>query len=358
MNLGFDYSGLSTGIGSLPLTGPREATEFIMKKFADIPHWAQLPRAGEQEGFINQFIGPLTKVGLISMHGAKYYFNTDDQDWAARLGEFYAIYLAAAEGDDKALQYFAFPPDSAKGYYDFRKYLTEKGTGSARCLKGQISGLLSVGFALTDQNRRAAYYDPQIRDVLIKVLSMQGKLQARELAEFGLPVIIFVDDPGLYACGMSTHVTLKREEIIDELNAIFEQIHSAGAAVGVHSCAGMDWTILMESNLEIISFDAYEYFVSLASYSSELKQYMDRGGILAWGIVPTSEKLYQESAETLASLLGERLQALEGKGLDRDILLRQSLITPSCGTGLLTEELANKVYDITVQVSEKFRKGF
>ncbi len=353
--LEFDYSLRPTGIGSLPTTGVREATGFIFEKFKAIPHWAQLPNAGLQEGFVNQFIGPLTKVGLMTVNGPKVYFNTDDPDWAAKLGEFYAIYLAAAEGDEKALQHFAFPQESAKGYYDFVKYLHENGTGEALCLKGQVSGPLTVGFALTDQNRRSAYYDLQIRDVLMKVLAMQGKLQARELGQFGLPVMIFIDDPGLFACGNSSYVTLDRKEIIAELNIIMEPIHEMGAAVGVHSCAGMDWSILMQSNTQVISFDAYGYFNSLASYTAELKPFLDRGGVLAWGIVPTSEKLVDEDSAHLVQLFNERLELLAAKGIKGETLLRQALITPSCGTGTLSGELAEKVYTTSVEVSENLR---
>lgn len=357
MSFEFDYSCLPIGIGSLPGTAPREATEFIFDKFWEIPHWAQLPKAGAEEGFVNQFIGPLTKLGLVTVEGTKVFFDTDAEDWAAKLGEFYAIYLEAVEGDEKALQFFAFPKESASGYYDFLEYLHGGGTRRAQCLKGQISGPLSVGFTLTDQNRRAAYYDPQIRDILIKVLSMQGKLQARELGQFELPVLIFVDDPGLYAYGMSTHVTLKREEIIGELNTIFEQIKGMGASVGVHCCGGMDWTLLMESNLQVISFDAFEYFTSIAGYTGELNQYLSRGGILAWGIVPTSEKLRDETAESLTKLFIERINTMEKKGLDRKRLLKQAFITPSCGTGILPDDLAEKVYDTTRKVSDAVRKN-
>ncbi|MCP3954888.1 MAG: hypothetical protein GY697_22105, partial [Desulfobacterales bacterium] len=38
-------------------------------------------------------------------------------------------------------------------------------------------------------------------------------------------------------------------------------------------------------------------------------------------------------------------------GADRQQLRQQSLITPACGTGLLSEELAQKIYALTAEVS-------
>ncbi|MHB9095910.1 MAG: uroporphyrinogen decarboxylase/cobalamine-independent methonine synthase family protein, partial [Eubacteriales bacterium] len=273
---------LATGIGSVPHTDPDEAVKFVMSYFPDIPYWPQLPAKGSKEGFLNQFIGPLTELGLIRSKGDKYFFDTEQQEWGARLARFYELYMAAVEGDDTALNFFNFPEDSASGFYAFVKYLETNGVHNAKYIKGQISGPLTVGLALPDQDRRAAYYNPQARDVLIKTVALQGLNQVKTLARFGLPVIVFVDDPGLYASGQSTFITLKKDEIVSELNSIYEAIKSEGALTGTHSCAGMDWSILLESKVDIISFDAFEYFISIASYMDGVKSFLNRGGVFAW----------------------------------------------------------------------------
>ncbi|HWI54442.1 MAG TPA: hypothetical protein VNT57_02010, partial [Desulfobacteria bacterium] len=215
---------------------------------------------------------------------------------------------------------------------------------------------LTVGLALTDQDRKAIYYNPQGRDVLIKTLALQGLNQAKSLAKFGLPVIVFVDDPGLYASGQSTFITLKKEEIITELNSIYDGIQHAGAVAGTHSCAGMDWSILFESKVDIVSFDAFNYFTSVVSYIDELKGFMDRGGCLAWGIVPTNaEQLVHQNVDSLEAVLNEHFAYLERKGFDREVLIRQAMITPSCGTGTLPLELAFGAHEFTKNLAQKLR---
>lgn len=347
---------LPMGIGSVPHTDPKEAVRFTLSYFPEAPHWPQLPMRGNMEGFVNQFIHPLVEIGLVLKKGDKYFFDTEQQEWGAKLGRFYETYMAAVEGDEEALSFFSFPQESATGYYAFIRHLESRGTGSAKYLKGQISGPLTVGLALTDQDRRAIYYNLQGRDVLVKTLALQGLNQVKSLARFGLPVIVFIDDPGLYASGQSTYITLEKKEIISELNSIYEVIQGAGAIAGTHSCAGMDWSILFESKADIVSFDAFEYFTSVTSYIDEMKNFVNSGGCLAWGIVPTSGASVGEvSVSMLRVKLEESFNYLINKGFELEKLQAQAMITPSCGTGTLSMDLAVKVHELTSELSRILR---
>lgn len=356
MNLKLQF--LPTGIGSVPHEVPDEAVEFILSYFPEVPYWPQLPMRSGTEGFLNQFIAPLIELGLVeTKQEGKYFFNTEQEEWGAKLGRFYELYMAANEGDSEALDFFKFPEESAAGFYAMIKQLETKGTDGIQLLKGQISGPLTVGMALPDQDRKASYYNLQARDVLVKTLALQGLNQAMALSRFGLPVIIFVDDPGLYASGQSTFITLKKDEIVSELNSIYGVIRSAGAITGTHSCAGMDWSILFDSEVDIVSFDAFEYFPTVSAYIDELKAFLGRGGVLAWGIVPTSaEKTAAQTVESLEAKLEENISHLVSKGIDRRVLLEQAMLTPSCGTGTLTMDLSIKVHQLTKDLSAKLRK--
>jgi|Deesub1362A_J573_1020465.scaffolds.fasta_scaffold12279_2 hypothetical protein len=159
---------------------------------------------------------------------------------------------------------------------------------------------------------------------------MQATWQAKVLGSFGLPVIIFIDEPALYAYGLSTHITLKREELIKDINALVEAVRKAGALTGVYSCARTDWSILLESKTDVVSFDAYEYFDSLTLYGMEIEKVLLRNGSLAWGIVPASEKALELKA---IDLFRKLINSLVDKGIDHNLLINNALITPSCGTG-------------------------
>lgn len=335
--------GLLTGVGSLPYREAQPALETIWNYVPQIPHWPQLPMAGADEGFSIQYVQALVDLGLVKSDGGLF-FDLADPLWLDRVTEFYSLYLSAEAGDQTSLERFSFPPESARGFYAFVRDLEQAGTRQALYLKGQLSGPLTVGFQLKSPDKKPCYYDPQLRDILVKNLALHGIWQVKKLKEFGLPVIMTVDDPGLYAFGLSTHVTLQREEIVADLNAIYSGLKAEGARVGTHVCAGMDWTLLFESQVEIVNFDAYEYFDSIKVYPEQLNSFLQRGGVLAWGIVPTSAKIATESPETLILRLEVYLKELEVRGVSRTLVLEQSIFTPSCGTGTLDSGVAQRIY--------------
>jgi hypothetical protein len=140
-----------------------------------------------------------------------------------------------------------------------------------------------------------------------------------------------------------------------DLDAIFQAIRKAGALSGVHSCDAIDWSILFESDLDIVNLDICGYGNSLLPYVRELKMFLQRGGVMAWGIVPTNEGVLEEDENSLLAKLYELWQELEKRGIERKILQQQSLITPACGAGLLTPELTGRIYHLNKAVSEKLR---
>ncbi|OPY57719.1 MAG: hypothetical protein A4E55_01439 [Pelotomaculum sp. PtaU1.Bin035] len=352
----FEPRGLATGIGSMPCDNPGSAWSLIKKYLPDIPHWPQLPLRGRREHFVNQSLKPLVKTGLLTDDGDKIYFDTTKPDWADNLTEFYSIYLACEEGDRSALNEFALPQDAAAGFHTFLDEMGKE-TGSYSFLKGQVVGPLTVALQAKDEQGRFAYYNEQLRDLIVKTLAMHAAWQADELGRFGRPVMIFVDEPALGVVGQSGYITITREMIKEDLGAIFNAIHETGGLAGLHSCDAIDWSILFESELEVVSFDAYNYFRSMVPFSSLLKAFLNRGGALAWGLVPTmNDRALDEDVHSLLKILDGEWSELLERGVPRDILVRRCLFTPACGTGLLDPAVAERIYKLAALLSENFRE--
>ena len=352
--LRFNPSGLATGIGSLPFTDPEQAIKFIRRYFPAIPHWPQMPRRGMEEHFVFQFLQPLVDAGLLVAKNHTYFFDTSQQSWPHGLTDFYTICLSAEEGDFAARENFVPPKHAARGFHAFLENMQKIGADGVKFLKGQIVGPLSAGLQLKDEKGRIAYYQEELRDVIVRTLALNARCQAAALSQFGSPAIIFVDDPAVRAYGSMHHLTLRRDMIIEDLNTIFRSVLSENALVGLHSCDSVDWSLLFESELQIVSLDVYRYSDSLRAYTSQIKDFIERDGVMAWGIVPTLDDPFAEGADTLFDRLNRLLSELVGSGLDQRLILRQSMITPSCGTGLLSVREAQRIYELTSAVSEKF----
>ena len=191
---------------------------------------------------------------------------------------------------------------------------------------------------------------------------MIARWQIRQLKEARPNTIIFVDEPYMASFG-SAFISLSREQVIAMFDEIFAAIHQEGAIAGIHCCANTDWSVLLATTVDILNLDAYGYMENLALYPAELAAFLARGGVIAWGIVPNNETIMAVPPEQLAQILRDGWRTIHqkatGRGVDIPIeqLASRSLITPSCGLGSATVEIADKVFQILSQTGEHLRGG-
>ncbi len=341
-------------IGSLPISDHNEALRMVFECTPEIPLWVQLPMV-RQEGMMIQFSSGIP--GITEKDG-RHFVDTATTGFEDGFMAFYQDYLEVTEGD-RPLDgtRFAIDQNSAKGFFCF----LEAVKGAPRlpvALKGQITGPVTLATGLTDENRRALFYDERLLDVVVKTLSMKARFQVEKLVEFGIPVIVFIDEPALAGFGSSAFVSISAADIHRVLDEVIQAVQDAGGLAGVHVCANTDWSLILDSAADILSFDAYGYFDRLALYKASLKRFFEQGRILAWGIVPTSnaEEIDRATTPVLVEKLKGQMDMLASMGIAPDAIESQALITPSCGTGSLSPDRAAKVLDLTRKVSERLRE--
>jgi hypothetical protein len=344
---------LATAIGSLPHTSAETALSIVLDKIPDCPIWPQLPKLGLREQMEIQYSEGLP-CAVIDEAKGRMFFDTADQDTsAAAMAAFYEKYMAAQETDDWGA--FAITPAFSRGIYALLDKL--KGGGGKRpWLKVQTTGPLSIGLSIVDENKRAIYYNEAFRDIIIKGCAAKCRWQLGLFKLYADDLICFVDEPILSAFGSSTYVSVQRDDVIAAIAEVAEAIHGAGALCGVHCCGNTEWPILTEAGVDIINFDAYGYGESIALYANEIGEFLGQGNRIAWGIVPTSEKITGETAESLVAKYDKAVSGLTAKGIDRELIRTQSMLTPSCGTGSLAEPLAERVFEVLAQTSAALKE--
>ena len=341
-------------IGSLPMDDHREATELILASTPEIPLWAQLPMY-QEEGMIPQFLPGMP--GLAVNAEGKTYIDTAGDTFDAEYLAFYEEYLAVAEGGaELAASRFILEEKRARGFKEFLRQV-DAWKDDFKALKGQVTGPITFATGVTDQDDRAIFYNDQLRDAAIKHLAMNGRWQAMELARRGAVPIIFFDEPALAGFGTSAYITITREDVITAISEVIQGVKDEGGLTGIHVCANTEWDLLLESGIDIINFDAYSYFDKFILYSHAVKAFLEKGGIIAWGIVPTSdaEVIARETADNLVLKLKKQMAQVRALGISQETLLTQSLITPSCGTGSIDLKSAKKVLALTAEVSRIIR---
>ncbi|MBF0227034.1 MAG: hypothetical protein HQK76_16440 [Desulfobacterales bacterium] len=352
----FSANCLPALIGSLPMDDHAEATKMMLKYSYEIPLWVQLPKY-KKEGMISQFLEgfPCAKI-----EDGKVSIKNDDPIFDEKFLEFYEDYIGVEEGTKDLLESrFALSINVAKGFFELIKHL-EPIKDNIFAVKGQITGPVTLGTGITDYQGRAIFYDERLRDAIVKLVAANSRWQIRMLSKFNKPVIIFMDEPAVSAYGSSSFISIEKHEITDCINEAIDAIHKEKGIAGIHICSNAEWSLALNSNIDIISFDAYAYFDKFILYSEEIKKFINKGGILAWGIIPTAEpeEIEKISIEILFNLWEKQAAKLETIGIDKSTIIKQSLITPSCGTGTLSLKYAEKVLRLTKELSENLRKKY
>jgi methionine synthase II (cobalamin-independent) len=349
----FQANGMATLIGSLPLTDHLEAVDLILQYTPEIPFWAQLT-VHQEEGMMAQFTRGLP--GICRDKGG-IFVNTDSGTFDEELLQFFEEYLGVIDGEiELDASRFNLTGDTARGFFVLLERLANLPKAPI-AVKGQITGPFTLGTGIVDQTKRAIFYDVQLRDAVVKLLAMKARWQVRRLSQYVQPVLIFIDEPGLAGFGSSEFTSISRNDISQCFEEICQAVHGEGGLAGVHVCANTDWSLVLESSADIISFDAYAYFDRFILYPAQIKNFLNSGKILAWGIVPTlnTQQIERETGGSLFEQWREKAKQLEALGTNIPKLISQSLITPSCGVGSLDLASAEKVLKLTRAVSRQIR---
>jgi len=340
----FQYPFITTGIGSFPHRDEKEVFPLILKNFPEVPFWPQLPKRSFLEGMVVQYSEGFPCLRWNEKE-QKVWIETS-QGFEKEIEKFYQRF------EENDLEPFRITEDFARGLRILRDLSSKDHRKKIKYIKGQITGPVTFGLALADQEQKPIFYDPSLRDILVKHLSLKARWLEKKYHDLfpEIPPLLFFDEPSLSSFG-SAFSSLNREDVIRSLNECFDAVKELK---GTHCCGNTDWSVLLSTHLDILSFDAYDYLETLSLYPKDLKAFLERGGILAWGIVPTSEAIIKEDAQSLVKRFKEGVKTLSKKGID-PTLLQRAIITPSCGVASLSVPLAEKVCQLTAEVSKRLR---
>ena len=328
-------------MGSMPHTDPIEACSLVAKFLPEIPAWPQLPKRSFLENMYAQFSDGFPGVVI---EGDRVYVDRS-KDLDEPLEQLYNTYL------ENRIERYAISPDHAAGLHT----LLEVELRSPFGVKGQVTGPVTWGLTVTDENRRPVLYDDTLADALAKHLHMKAAWEERELKAISPNTIIFVDEPYMASVG-SAFVSLAEGQVKGLLEEVFAGITGLK---GVHCCGNTDWPMLLATNLDILSFDAYNYGYTIALYPKEVKSFLERGGVIAWGIVANDEQaLKGETVKSLIDRLEDGMGALDRKGVSFRLLTERCLVTPACGLDSLSEEAAAWALECLAGVSKELRKRY
>jgi methionine synthase II (cobalamin-independent) len=307
---------------------------------------------------LNQFIEGLP--GIVETEDSAY-FDLSKPGFAEEQLSFFEEYLNVSENISLlASSRFQTSRQRAAGIYLLAEQADSINHGLA-AVKGQVTGPFTMLTGISDANKKLGYYDPDFRDIVVKGIAMKAAWQVSFLrAAYNVPVLVFIDEPALAGLGSSSFISVSLEDIAQDITEVTDAIHSSGGLAGVHVCANTEWNTLLAADIDVLSFDAYKYFDKFVTCKENIHRFLEKGSVIAWGIVPTlePEEIEKENCDSLLARWEEQADQLSGNGWNYQSLLRQTIITPSCGTGSLTPDYARKVLQLTREVSAAIRQKY
>ena len=339
------FKGLATGVGSLPLVDAQKAVDLILRYVPSAPFWPQLPKCDMREGMIAQFAENLPGV-KVSAQGVKFFA----QDKEKELELFYEKFIA------QDLPYFKISPDFARGLHLFYQRILEMDLSSIEFIKCQVTGPFTFCAGINDSDGNSILHDKVLMQAMAKGLTMKALWQIDLFKKFGKKIIMFFDEPYLTCVG-SAYTSLGRSEVIDLFSELNATLKAAGCLTGIHCCGNTDWSMLTDSGIDIINFDAFDFQERFLLYADNLNRFLKKGGVICWGIVPTQGYNASQTPVELTEKIKSGLDLLVKKGIDRELLLERLMISPACGLGALDAQDAEGILTLLNQTSAFIRKN-
>jgi hypothetical protein len=314
--------GLSTSIGSLPHCDPSEAVDFVLRHQHRLPAAPSLPARSRREGMIAQ-----------AAHGVPGVKVHDDGSLAI---DYDALDPEAPLAD---------PGFSSDAFVGLRAFLTAVADRRGP-VKVSLTGPVTLGIAL-----HAAGVDP---DLAFRVASSAANQRARALVQYvgqrvpQAQVVAFVDEPGLTQA-MDPSFPVGPLDAIDLVSGTLATLERM-SITGLHCCGEADWRLLLQAGAQILSMppDA-----GIERAAGALATFLERGGWVAWGAVPTDgpvgtsvDRLWRQLSATWCDLVNSG-------GCDPVRLRTQAMITPRCGLWRHGVPQAEQVLSFTLRLAER-----
>lgn len=326
----------TTAIGSLPHHNVDAALEFSFR--LSIPFLPQIPIRNPWEYMLPQALDGLPGL-TIESDGTT---TLDAEVWQGRAASLNEKLLRAFASAASPEAFQAFEPSSSTSSA-WQPFLWELGERKVRLAKIQLAGPLTAQWALRGPDLGMAVF----RLVLARALAMTRRLQAE-----GVQPIIYLDEPGLIALERANPRHLIA---LQELKLLIQALRKEGVIVGLHCCSNTDWPSILSLGLDVLSLDCGLSLGGLLAHGPELDAFVDGGGRLSLGVIPTASSTDEPHERDPRHLWRGLRETFEARGARR--ALARALFTPACGLALHSVPEAEAVLDALLEVRELARSG-
>ncbi len=328
----------TTAMGIMPHTDVNKALNLALS--LDIPYWPQLPKVNFFEDMYAQ----------VSEHFPGIILEPEKREVSFSLDRFYEDLEEFLQRYDDE-KYFRLSPDYSVVFHRF----LEEDLSSYKYIRGQSIGPVSYGLKILDENKKPMIYYEEVRQTVFDFVAKKLQAQLNEMSEAHPGAFVWVDEPGLEMIFMA--ITGYTSERAREDYRLF--LEKFPGPTGVHLCGNPDWSFLLQMELDVLSLDVLARGHIFSRYTEEIRAFLDRGGIISWGITPTlTEEYEQENVQSMIDNLNGLWSSLGRSGVPRRQILKQAWLAPArcCLVNQDGEETVARSFRMLQEVADHFKR--
>ncbi len=343
MPLSFKPACLPVAYGELPHTNAAQALRLLLDTTPAVVTCAALPQRGFREhAYIQSILG---FPGLVlDQHSKRAYVNRTEA--LPKLDQLALAYL------QNHVAFAALTSDALPLLTELRRL---RGVFAGQAIKIIVTGPISLSLQLTDDQQRPLAYDAMLFEALAQHLTLRAAWQVSQLIDLGVDIVVCLDEPFLDAFA-SPFCPIEWNDAAALLELLLSSIRGCR---GILTSGPVDWAMVLQTSVEWVHFNAYQYSQALLDSAEVLATFLKRPGFLTWGIVPTSVgDLRRETIETLTERIEHILDRLVAVGIPREQMLQAMLISTTTGLAHMSVSDAEKALTLCAGISAHLREKY
>lgn len=332
-------------IGSLPHRNVEKAIEVVKKNFKNVPFWPQMTNISKNEDMIVQFT---ENMPSFFVEQRKFVINKKENE--KFLNDYKEI---TRNGLKSVLDRYGLSSSYSCAFDGFLELVEKTQPDFA---KGQVTGAFTLSTTLTDEKGNYAFYNRSLKEIIVKTIALKALWQIRKMKSVQPDIvpIVFIDEPNLSYLGSLKFANIREVDVIEMIKPVSDIIKANGGLSAIHCCGSCDWAIPIKSGVNIVNLNVFMFEKELNLYIDDLKEFLSNGGKIAWSVVPTlnRELLKKADLKDMVSIFENAVNNLTKNGIDEKIVIENSLITSSCGTATLNDDMAEKAMRLVRELSD------
>lgn len=340
-------------LGTLPYDNIKHTTAMMAKLFRDIPFIAMLPNLSRSENITRRFFEHLP--GISYSDDGQFIMEARTQEYAKGMA---ALDAAYKNPDSDEVEKFGYDAEFMEKFFQMIKKF------KSHTAVINLPGPFTVSQILTPIAEEQVLADKSYKKMFTQAVCVKALKIIRQIYKTNpntTPVVI-LEEPALGQLSLIKHENeiINNDFVVELLYKVISKIKTYGAVAGVQCLDKCDWSIPIKAGADLISFDAYRNPNNLSIIKKPLTDFLNKGGMINWGIVPVTSDIVVQGikADYIYKRLMLAMDSVINSGVPSELIYNSAIISVNGDMDKLSVLFAEKALMMLSQLTSRLTSDF